>query len=330
VLFRSKRSHKRASEVNEQLEARTKYVDTSYNELWSKVLKPTRKKKMAEIGAEEFPQENLLKFVEKRSKVLKPWQREILHIVRSISQYFMPQIQTKMLNEGYASFIHHTMMTKLHDDGYISEGNYLEFLHSHTSVCMQPDHSHRHYSGINPYSLGYALFNDVKQMCLNPTKEDYKLFPDIAGGDWKKVTKDIVENYRDESAILQFLSPRLASKFKFFSVLDTDEHPRYEVTGIQDDEDFKYIRKVLASQYTLDSILPHIEIIGVDQGSKGLKLLVKCSHNRGLDTTNDNDAKTLHNLMMLYGDNVTVYYQNKGELFPKEIGTYNYEEHKHD
>ncbi len=46
------------------------------------------------------PQENLLYFMEKNAPLLEPWQREILRIVRKVSQYFYPQKQTQVMNEG--------------------------------------------------------------------------------------------------------------------------------------------------------------------------------------------------------------------------------------
>jgi stage V sporulation protein R len=56
----------------------------------------------------EEPQENLLYFIEKNAPLLEPWQREIVRIVRKIGQYFYPQRQTQVMNEGWATFWHYT------------------------------------------------------------------------------------------------------------------------------------------------------------------------------------------------------------------------------
>ncbi len=56
----------------------------------------------------KLPEENLLYFLEKNSPSLKPWQREMLRIVRNLAQYFYPQRQTKVMNEGCATFVHYT------------------------------------------------------------------------------------------------------------------------------------------------------------------------------------------------------------------------------
>ncbi len=85
-----------------------------------------------------LPQENLLYFLEKAAPRLQPWQRELLRIVRHIAQYFYPQGQTKVMNEGTATYVHYRIMTRLHEQGRLSDGNFLEFLQSHTNVCSSP------------------------------------------------------------------------------------------------------------------------------------------------------------------------------------------------
>ena len=80
------------------------------------------------------PQENILYFVEKYSPRLEPWQRELVRIVRKLAQYFYPQAQTKVMNEGWATFWHYTMLNRLHEKRLVDDGFMLEFLKSHTNV----------------------------------------------------------------------------------------------------------------------------------------------------------------------------------------------------
>ena len=86
-----------------------------------------------------LPEENLLYFLEKNSPTLQDWQRELLRIVRNLAQYFYPQRQTKLMNEGCATFVHYTIVNRLYDEGLISEGALLEILHSHANVVAQFD-----------------------------------------------------------------------------------------------------------------------------------------------------------------------------------------------
>ena len=65
------------------------------------------------------------------------------------------------------------------------------------------------------------MMHDIKRICEEPTAEDRDWFPDIAGnGDWRGTLMDAWANYRDESFILQYLSPALMRKFRLFQLSD--------------------------------------------------------------------------------------------------------------
>ena len=206
---------------------------------------------------------------------MQSWEREIIRIVRNIAQYFYPQSQTKIMNEGWATYVHHTLMTELYDQGYISEGNYLEFLHSHCGVCCQQDYDSQYYSGINPYAIGFAMFKDLERIIDNPTGEDIKWFPDIAGQSDKKfeILQDIVADYRDESFILQFLSPKVIRDFKLFVLADNEELEFYTVEHVHDDDAVRHVRKALAVQVSRDSFVPKIEVSEVDPKTNFLTMI---------------------------------------------------------
>ena len=211
------------------------HEESAFNDLWRTV--PTGPAKSAALLSAErrrkllgLPQENLLYFLEKTAPRLQPWQRELLRIVRHIAQYFYPQSQTKVMNEGTATYVHYRIMTRLHEQGRISDGNFLEFLQSHTNVVFQPDFDDQRFSGFNPYALGFAMMQDIERIVTNPDDEDREWFPDIAGtGDVMAVLRDVWANYRDESFISQFLSPRLMRQLRMFHLHDdpaeTRRHP---------------------------------------------------------------------------------------------------------
>ena len=98
----------------------------------------------------QLPQENILYFLEKTAPRLAPWQREILRIVRIIAQYFYPQSQTKVMNEGCATYTHYEIMNRLHEKGLLTDGAMVEFLPSHTNVVFQPEFDDPRYSGHQP------------------------------------------------------------------------------------------------------------------------------------------------------------------------------------
>src|SRR5205823_10145979 len=122
---------------------RREHEERVFNDLWRTL--PTKETEKTDKSSEarrrallQLPQENLLYFLEKTAPRLLPWQREVLRIVRIIAQYFYPQSQTKVMNEGCATYTHYTIMNRLHAKGLLTDGAMVEFLQSHTNVVFQP------------------------------------------------------------------------------------------------------------------------------------------------------------------------------------------------
>lgn len=262
--------YKRPAKLNKQKEKerqkeRAEYVQAQANLLWSTLPKKFEviKQNEGKIFPKE-PQENLLYFIEKHSPKLEAWQREIVRIIRKISQYFYPQRQTKLMNEGWASFVHYYIMKRLWEKGLIDDGAHLEFLHSHSSVLTQRTHESKYYSGFNPYALGFAMFTDIRRICENPTDEDKEYFPHMAGEPWLDVCLDAVANYRDESFITQFLSPSLIRQWRLFEVTSEQRANHYLISGIQNKTHYNDIRNTLSKQYSIQSWQPDIQIINAN------------------------------------------------------------------
>jgi len=262
------------AEEQKRQRVREDYLQSQINDLWRTL--PTARRGEDNLESERFPaepQENLLYFIEKNAPLLEPWQREIVRIVRKIGQYFYPQRQTQVMNEGWATFWHYTLLNRLYDEGYVTDGFMLEVLQSHTNVVFQPDFDSPFYSGINPYALGFAMMRDIRRICEAPDDEDKYWFPDIVGKNWLEVLKFAMANFKDESFIAQFLSPRLMREFRLFSVLDDDRQEHLEVTAIHDEAGYRALRRALAEQYNLGSREPNIQVYSVDRrGDRSLSL----------------------------------------------------------
>ena len=253
-----------------------------------------------------LPQENILYFLEKHSPVLEPWQRELLRIVRMLAQYFYPQKQTKVMNEGCATFVHYYIINELFSQGRLSEGAYLEMMHSHTNVVLQPDFDDPRYSGINPYALGFAMMMDIRRICEEPTEEDRDWFPDIAGhDDWRHVLRHAWANYRDESFIQQFLSPHLMRKFKLFTLVDDAAQKDLVVSHIHNRAGYKAMRQALAQQYNLAYLEPDIQVTDADL-SGDRRLILTHTVRDGIHLDEANKDEVLKHLRRLWGYEVTL------------------------
>ena len=293
-------------EEKERRKERREYEERTVSYLWSTVPGSVHSAKAdAEVRERKrelhLPEENLLYFMEHYSPVLRPWQREVLRIIRNIAQYFYPQKQTKLMNEGCATFVHFHIVNALHEKGLITDGALLEILHSHTNVIFQPEFDDPRFSGMNPYALGFAMMRDIKRICEEPEDEDRDWFPDIAGcKDWKGVLKEAWANYRDESFIQQFLSPTVIRQFRMFAVSDNADDPYYLVTGIHDERGFRKVREVFAQNHDLSTLEPYIQVIDVDLlGDRQLKL----QHTRrsGIPLDEDQKEATIAHLKTLWG-----------------------------
>lgn len=138
-------------------EEREQYLQMQVNDLWRTIPRPAKSGGEHEpVRFPSEPQENLLYFIEKSAPLLEPWQREIVRIVRKVAQYFYPQRQTQVMNEGWATFWHYTIMNRLFAKGLVTDGAMMEFLQSHTNVVYQPPVTARWYNGINPYAFGFC------------------------------------------------------------------------------------------------------------------------------------------------------------------------------
>lgn len=329
-VFRYRRPPKLSKEaLHKKIKAREEYEERTYNDLWrtlpqyeAEAVEPSEdeieKKKRRDTF--KLPEENLLYFLEKNSPNLATWEREILRIVRNIAQYFYPQKQTKVMNEGCATFVHYTIINKLYDKGLITEGAMLEMLHSHTSVVFQPDFDDPRYNGINPYALGFNMMMDIKRISMEPTEEDKLWFPDFAGnGDWRKSLLDAWANYRDESFILQYLSPHLMRKMRLFSISDDAQKSNLEITAIHNQSGYRKLRNDLAESYNLSLQEPDIQVVDVNmRGNRTLYLRHRIKNARTL--YEPYAEETLKHLKVLWGYGVVlkgVDQENEETLYEK-------------
>jgi spore cortex formation protein SpoVR/YcgB (stage V sporulation) len=146
------------------------------------------------------------------------------------------------------------------------------------------------------------MMTDIRRICEQPTEEDRHWFPDMAGSDWIKSLDFAMRNFKDESFIAQYLSPKLIRDFKLFSVLDDDTQDALEISAIHDERGYRAVRKALADQYNLGSREPDVQVYRVDRrGGRSLTLRHSQYNRRPLDDSTD---EVLKHLARLWGFDV--------------------------
>lgn len=162
--------------------------------------------------------------------------------------------------------------------------------------------------------LGFAMYQDIKRICEEPTEEDRLWFPDIAGSNWQQTLDFAMKNFKDESFVSQYLSPKLIRDFRFFSIRDDDRDSTLLVSAIHDDEGYRDVRQKLSEQYNLGSREPNIQVWSVNvRGDRGLTLRHTMHRRRPLEAGSAHEV--LKHVARLWGFDVRLESVNEaGEV----------------
>jgi stage V sporulation protein R len=151
------------------------------------------------------PEKDLILFIMEYSTVLEEWQRDILTIIRDEMLYFWPQLETKIMNEGWASYWHMRILREMD----LTEAETIDFAKLHSSV-VQPSPT-----SINPYHLGLKIFEDIERRWDNPTKEEQERFGRKPGQGRAKIF-EVREVDSDISFIRNYLTKDLVSQLDLY------------------------------------------------------------------------------------------------------------------
>ncbi|AWI36054.1 stage V sporulation protein R [Bacillus safensis FO-36b] len=261
---------------------------TPYDDLWGMDEPKMREKKKTVKQFPPKPEKDLLLFIEAHSRELEPWQRDVLTMLREEMLYFWPQLETKIMNEGWASYWHQRIMRELDLDSSES----IEFAKLNAGV-VQPSKT-----GINPYYLGLKIFEDIEERYNNPCEELKKAGVKEGSGrskmfEVREIESDIsfIRNYLTKDLVMredlylfqkqgrdykvidkewkavrdQLVSMRVNGGFPYLTVIDGDYLKNNELyikhwyEGIE--LDLKYLEKVLPYLYQLWGRSVHIESV---------------------------------------------------------------------
>lgn len=216
---------------------------TEYDDLWkldhredkSKLVLPYRKKFPPK------PEKDLLLFIEEYSSELEDWQRDILTMMREEMLYFWPQLETKIMNEGWASYWHQRILREMD----LTSDETIEFAKLNANV-VQPSKT-----GINPYYLGVKIFEDIENRYNNPTAEMKDLGIKVNSGREKMFEVREIES--DISFIRNYLTKDLVKQEDLY--LFEKKNGNYEIT----DKDYENVRDQLVSM-RVNGSFPYIVV----------------------------------------------------------------------
>lgn len=186
------------------------------------------------------PEDDLIYFITQHGE-MEDWQRNVLEVVRKEAEYFVPQIETKIMNEGWASYWHFHLLNKLD----LPPSLHLEFLKRHNDV-LRPI-----LGGLNPYHLGFEMFCDLEKRFGVE-----KIF-------------EIREFDRDSSFIRRYLTLDMCKKINLFEYVKNNND--YSISEVSDEEGWEEIRNTLADTTGMGSI-PYIRVVDMSKKDKTLTL----------------------------------------------------------
>jgi len=235
------------------------------------------------------PDEDVLIFVRDHNPYLQEWEKDLLTIVHEEAQYFIPQIETKIMNEGWASFWHKRILDSL----VLPQELHLEFLVRHNQVVRPIP------GQLNPYHLGLRLWEDIERRGNEPTPEERENLP--PGKTGRDLLFDTREVDRDPSFLRRWLHESFMRELDLF---------RYEpkgddlvVSDVADDEGWRAVKDTLLKNVGMTSI-PVIRVSDADH-NHARTLLLEHVHD-GRDLQLEYAEKTLGYVHRLWGRDVAL------------------------
>jgi stage V sporulation protein R len=247
---------------------------------------------------------------------LEPWQRDVLSIIREEAYYFAPQGQTKIMNEGWASYWHSTIMTQ----DVLSDAEVIDFADHHSGTVSMGG------GRLNPYKVGLELFRNIEQRwnrgqfgkeyddcddMVERKKWDKKL------GLGREKIFEVRKIYNDVTFIDTFFTPEFCREHKMFTFDYNYQSKHYEISS----RDFENIKQKLLFQLT-NFGQPYIEVVDANYGNRS-ELLLYHKH-EGIDLRVDYAQEVLQNLHKIWKRPVVVE-----TLVQDKIKLYRYDGKEH-
>ncbi|GAA4836429.1 stage V sporulation protein SpoVR [Paenibacillus vulneris] len=256
-----------------------------YEDLWdldNVPSKPAPKEETPKFPAK--PEKDIMLFIEEHAPYLTDWQRDIMTMLRDEMLYFWPQLETKIMNEGWASYWHQRILRELD----LTEDETIEFAKLNSSVVVPSRHS------LNPYYLGLKIFEDIEKRWDNPTEEEQERYGRQKGQGRRKIF-DVREYDSDLSFIRNYLTKQLVDDMDLY--IFEKKGPEWKIT----DKTWAHIRDQLVYS-RVNGGFPYIVVENGDYEKNG-ELYLKHSY-EGVELDLKYVERTLPYIQKLWGKTV--------------------------
>jgi len=237
-----------------------------------------------------YPEEDILLFIRDHNPQLADWERDLLTMVHEQAQYFIPQIETKIMNEGWASFWHKRILEALD----LPQGLRLEFFVRHTQVLSPTP------GAINPYYVGMKVWEDIEKRWTHPSPEEVKEFGPKKETASEKLI-EVREVERDSSFLRRYLTEELIRELNLFEYQSRGNEK--VVSRVADEENWQAIKDTLLQNVGTGTI-PVIKVEDADYNNNR-SLFLEHYHD-GRDLQIEYAEKTLQYLRQLWGRDVVL------------------------
>jgi len=229
--------------------ARKRTPEGRYDDLISAEEREAREQAEAAKAEEEktAPEKDLIYYIMQHSPILQPWQRDVMSMIHDEMLYFVPQMQTKIMNEGWASFWHSRIMRELD----LPDEDHVEFAELHAGVVSP------HKGQLNPYYLGYKVLEDIEKRWDNPTAEERERLGRKSGEGRAKLF-EVREVDNDVSFLRNYLTEDLCEELDLY-VFELVDEEEWTVT----EKRWERVRDQLVANMT-NFGFPYIEVVEGD------------------------------------------------------------------
>lgn len=255
-----------------------------------------------------LPEKDILFYIMKNSPTLSAWQRDVMAMVHEEMEYFVPQMQTKIMNEGWASIWHARIMRELD----LGDKEHIEFADLHSGV-VSPQKGQ-----LNPYYLGYKLYEDIERRWNSPSKDESERF-NRKGSEGREKMFEVRELENDVSFLRNYLTEELCEELDLF-VFELVDEEEWKIS----DKRWEKVRDQLVSNMT-NFGFPYLQVEDGDYNDNHELYLKHCYERTELDMRYT--RKALEHVYTLWGRPVHLETRVDDEAL---VMHYNGDEHQED